>query len=551
MSSNPSDALVAGRQALAEGEWRLAKTLFERSLGEEETPDGHAGLAHALWWMGDLRGAMDHRESAYAMFRRDDHPADALENALFLILDYQSHVGNYAAAAGWLARAERLMEDREVDEFVGWLKLASSNQGRSPTEGEQLAREALEWAHETGDLELELCALSKLGAHLVQQGRVDEGVVFLDEAMAGSLGGDADNRDVVVFTSCNMMVSCANAAEFDRAIRWVHAADRFTDRYGCPFLYAECRAIYGGVLIATGDWDGAERELTEAIEASQDSVPEFLAQALATLASLRLAQGRSSEARQLISGIEDHPWAIPTIARFHLNADRPEAAHAVLSRQLRVAEAGRLQLGSLLELLGDAELACGRSEAASRLGDDLIERAGLTGCAVLEARGRRLLGRVGLAGDDPDARAHLETATALFGQLHMPFEAALTQVLLAQLIAQTEPQAADAELRASLAVLDGLGADADADRVSQLLRGLGAEPAVRIPKRSEGELTNREEQVFELLGEGLSNPEIADRLFVSRKTVEHHVARVLSKLGVKNRAQAAAEVVRRRAANTP
>jgi DNA-binding NarL/FixJ family response regulator len=103
---------------------------------------------------------------------------------------------------------------------------------------------------------------------------------------------------------------------------------------------------------------------------------------------------------------------------------------------------------------------------------------------------------------------------------------------------EERPEVAIAEAEAALEAFERLQAARDADAAASLVRSLGG-TARTGPKGSET-LTKREAQVLELLGHGFSNPEIADRLFISRKTVEHHVGNVLSKLRLRSRAEAAA-----------
>ncbi len=179
-----------------------------------------------------------------------------------------------------------------------------------PVGGEAAARKAYELARHDDDRDLELCALSQIGAKLIEQGRVSEGVRYLDEAMVGSLGGEGVHRDTVVFTSCTTMISCTSCAEFERAVQWIRTTDRYARRYGSPFLYVECRTLCGEILIALGDWVQAEEELE------------------AALAGLRLDQGRLEEAERLVAGLEDQPVAVEAIARIQLRRGRAATAEA-------------------------------------------------------------------------------------------------------------------------------------------------------------------------------------------------------------------------------
>jgi DNA-binding NarL/FixJ family response regulator len=422
--------------------------------------------------------------------------------------------------------------------------VAAAADAGTPVEGERLASEARELARGSGDLDLELCALAEVGAALVKQGKVGEGLDGLDEAMAGSLGGEGGSFDTVVYTSCNMISSCASCAEFERAVQWVRAADRFTEHYGCPFLYAYCRTLYGNVLVATGQWGLAEAELNTAVEITRDSLPPLHALALASLAELRLGQGRIEEAGRLIAGFADQAPAARVRAAIQLARGEPKLAAATAQRGLDGAGEDHLESAPLLELLGEAELALGDDEAAVQRGRELSELGAELDCRTIQARGERLAGHALAAdADPPAARRQLELALQMFVGLGMPLEAGRTHLLIAEALRRVEPEVATSEARAALETFEELGAGGYADATAALLRGLGVKAARAGPKGI-GTLTKREREVLYLLGEGLSNPEIAERLYVSRKTVQHHVAHVLSKLGVRSRAEAAAEAVR-------
>jgi DNA-binding CsgD family transcriptional regulator len=551
----PADAdalLGAADQALKAGDWATARSSFEAALAQKETPEGLLGLGHALWWLQEAEASLRCRERAYAAFWGRPDPFQAAIVALQLSAHYGASLGNQAAARGWLGRAARLVEAFQLAPLHGWVQLgraALANTGGDPQAGEALAREALACARRFPDADLELCALSQLGGALVLTGKIDAGTALLDEAMAGALGGEG-RPETVVHTSCVILTCCCRAADFKRAVQWIRAADDFNRRYGSPHLDAVCRTAFGEVLVATGRWSEAETELRTALDTmSKRAEPLVRTEALAKLAELRLAQGRIEEAARLLDGIEDHVACITARASLRFVRGELVVAASMLRRRLRDIGERSLESAVLLELLTMVEIEQGAVAVATTRARRLAALGAGLNCDMIRARGERALGcALVAAGDSGGAIAHLEHAVATFAHLELPLEAARASIWLARALGASEREDAIVQAHGALATFEALGAARDADAAAAFLRSLGVKAARSGPK-GVGGLTKRELEVLALLGEGLSNRELAERLCLTRKTVENHVAHVLAKLELSGRAEAAAYAVRQSSGN--
>ncbi len=534
--------LDEGRNALEAAHWEKARAAFEAALADEETPDALEGLGLALWFLGDVRNAIAAREQAVEGYARDGRCDDAARLAVWV--SHQHLIGGRASAArGWLARAERLVEGVGTCPGQGWVAVERARHAESVEERVEHAHRAIAIARETGAGDLEVFAVSLLGRAEVSAGRRDQGMRLLEEAMAAASAGRVRNVHTLAEAYCNLIVACTSAGDWERAAEWCELVDEFARDSNATPLYGSCRTIHADVLLAKGCWDEAEDALQSALDVHARYVPEMGSPTVAALAELRVRQGRLQEAEQLLVGREEHPESLRALAHLRIAQGRPHVATALLERGLLAAEGDALQTAQLLALLVDARLA-GEEQAsaeAAALGLDRLAQS--SGIAIVAARAELTAARVALAGGREDAaRDAARRSLAGFGRLGMPYEIAEARLVLARALASEAPDVANEEVRAAFETFRELGAARARDAAAAILRELGAPPGAR--PRSIGELTARETEVLSLLGSGMSNAQIAATLFISTKTAGHHVSHILSKLGVRNRAEAAAVAAR-------
>jgi DNA-binding NarL/FixJ family response regulator len=461
------------------------------------------------------------------------------------VVEQATSLGNQTAAGGWFKRAERLLDKAPLCPAHAQLEVHRAQQAPDAATAVRHFERAREIAKEIGDSEGEIRALSGLGFLKVSLGDVEEGMSLLDESMAAAMGGELDDPWAIGATCCSMLFACERISDLRRAEEWCRVVTDFTERRRYVPLSALCRSVYAGVLVSRGDWERAETELQAALRVYRGYGKPLAAYPLARLASLRMRQGRLEEAEQLIAGWEEHPEMGPLVISLLL--ERGELAHAGgrLERALKRLGAHSPFAAPYLTLLVSVRRRQDDMEAARSALADLVRLSQRLGHEHLRATAELAAADAVGAGSPNEASAHAEAARELFSGLGMPYEEARSQFELARLAAGREPELAATHARAALDIFERLGASRDADEAANLLRSLGVKS--RRAPRSAGELTTRELEVLALVEAGLSNRDIAERLFIAPKTASHHVSRILTKLGVQSRAEAAAYAARQRA----
>jgi DNA-binding CsgD family transcriptional regulator len=315
-------------------------------------------------------------------------------------------------------------------------------------------------------------------------------------------------------------------------------------------------SILAGAAWLAGELGTAEDESTEALRvATLTGQDVFRSFALFDRAMARAIGGNHAgsgvDAAEALAIAEGIGWyhgvaqARWTQAFVALSEGDPERALVILEPVVAAVEGMGVYEWPLAMSIPDtieAMVATGRLDDAERPTDAMAAwglRFDRPWALALSGRSRALLEAA--RGQLDAAALAAERAIVAHQRLPVPFELGRTLLVLGQIQRrQGKRRAARLSLEAALATFERVGATVWAERARTEARRMGV-------RRAPAGLTETEQSVAQLAATGLTNPQIASQLFVSRRTVEANLARAYSKLGIRSRAELGAVMSRREA----
>jgi DNA-binding CsgD family transcriptional regulator/tetratricopeptide (TPR) repeat protein len=518
----------AARQAAARGAHREAVAHYRTALEWADHLDARAratimdALAYEGFLTGDMAASRDARTDALASWRALGETRAVGRNLRWLSR-LAWFLGDLSESKRCATEALDVLSVLDEDEE---LAMALSNRAclhmlaHEHQASIALGERAIGIARRLGSIEVLSHALNNVGTSRIHGGDA-AGRQLLEESLSLALCRDLHDHAARAYT--NLASSAIKTREYEYACRWIetglsYSTERDLDSWGLCLL-----AWHARLLAETGRWPQAADVAHAVIGNTQVSVVAKIP-ALTTLGLLRARQ-RSHDATRLLD--EAFALALRTEEKQRLVPVRAaRAEHALLQGRLHdaraEADAGLAMLGST-DSHWDAELlAYLRWRAIGGTGSNAI---GLCSAGPQGPHGLLLCG---------DWR----TAADRWERIGCPYERA-------EALADGDVPAREEAFQAFVA----LGAWPAADRVRQGLRRAGVTRVRRGPRSTTrahpAGLTQRESEVLMLLARQLSNPAIGERLFVSPKTVEHHVSAILGKLDVCTRDEAVEEARRR------
>jgi DNA-binding CsgD family transcriptional regulator/tetratricopeptide (TPR) repeat protein len=582
-------AAGAAERVYAHGE---AQALLERALELwDRVPDAEAraGEDHVslLWRAGQAASALGHPGRQLALYETAlgeiDPAADPHRASKMLegVARAQRSLNRPKSSIETLERALELVEGADGKEGEARARLlAGLARGRMLdgrfSDSAETARRALDATIKAGMRWAECHARNTLGFSLAMIGEIEEGAEQLreairiarerddlpdladayvnysdmlhilgrsDEARAIALEGRemvADRRPIaIMWLDCQLSEFAYDVGDWEASERSLPDAKRWTGVH--TRVNINLRKAH--LLVGRGDHEAAKALMAELAELSADSSePQFVGPVATLTAELRRREGDLDAARAAIDrGLDQMEFCTDDAARVSA------VAAAGVTVEADAAERAR-DLGD-----GEAET------AAIRHVDDLLSRVAAAAVRTRPVECALLLGaraEAGRAGGRPDPAAFARAAQAWL-DLTRPEPAAIMRWREAEAhIAGGDREAATAAACAAeeLAVrlgagwlrgeIEGLAARA---RLDIALAHNGAAPTPEPEEEDDGfGLTSRERQVLALVAEGATNREIGAQLFMAEKTASVHVSRILSKLNVRSRTEAAAVAHRNR-----